>query len=158
MTEKKQKSRRVTSFEDWSTHVKRDLEIRRSNGDVDVFAIQSVTEKDRLEMSGVYQEMVPAKPSPPLDRKGNPRLNDPHYIEAMQEHKKGVAHASNVLMALYIDKGWAEPNGFSIPGDTPEEKFEALQGKIAGDIETLYMAIVNLSGLGQDDINFFGMG
>lgn len=145
----------IKSFDDWSESVAQEIVFSRPGGDDHVFQIHAISEKARKEGSELYNKMLPPKPIAKLNSSGLPKVEDRHYKEAMQAYEQAMEDATQAIKVHYIEEGWAKPNGFSIPGETLAEKGEALSAKIAGDIDKLYLAIIKLSNLQQDDINFF---
>lgn len=140
---------KVKEFSEWTERIKSEAIFARPEGNL-VIPIRAVSDEERVKITTIYRDLLPAPVAPSFDRDGNIRNNavNKKAEDAATEQK---LHAANVMQMLYIEKGC----DWEIPGANNDEKLKALQQKVAGEIERLYTEILRLSKLTDDDISFF---
>lgn len=149
MTEQRPRIK-VGGFDEWTDSFKSEVVFKRPEGDV-VITINAISDSDRMEISEVHKELSPPRPRLVLDKRtGEPVINKVNQ-SADLEYEKKKNFAYRVLQMLYIEKGCA----WNIPGKNNEEKLAALGKKVAGEVDRLHTAILALSRLTNDDIDFF---
>lgn len=148
MTELKRKV--LKGFEDWTDRIKSEFTFKRPGGEEFVIPIQSLSDAERVDIINTQRELTPARPQLGLDRKNNIRNNKPNR-DAETEYAVEKKRAEDIGKMLVIEKG----TGWEIPGKNYDDKLDYIQTKVAGEVDDLYMAIMRISGLTDEDVDFF---
>jgi len=148
------KTRDVASIDEWTSHIKRHVEIVRDDDSIDRFLIHSLDTEQVNEIQEYYHKNLPPEPKKLRDKNGK-EIDDPHYIDRLKDYEKKRRDLNEECQFRYILKGWVEPNEIEIPGNTIEEKIAYLKKGKAGDAVFLFNNILRLSNIGTEDIDFF---
>lgn len=148
--EKKQ----ISSWKDWDERIEETVEFVRSGGRgrIDGFRIQSLTAQEVNHLEKVRQASQTPRPLRRSGRDGRPDEHDPHYEKALQKWEQENTLSNRLHMLRVIEIGFAQANGFEIPGETEEEKLAALEAKVSGDVVRLFVAINRISNLTEETL------
>lgn len=157
MAEKLQTAQEVEAefleWEGWSSRIQKPLIL----GGNKKCLIQNLSGEELDEIGKIPEPIPPKKYKTDPDGKPlrgtqlgetEPNFDDPSYKDKLEQYNK-----SRVLKILEF--GLVKPDGKSIPGETPDKKWDFIRKGIAGDIFKLSQEIMRLSHLTGEDVDFF---
>lgn len=143
----------VESFDDWEERVYGEARVPRPGGIVKVFKIQSLTVEELNTLQARFRKEAPQAPRPPIVN-NVPDLSDPNYMKQNAKYAEQTVQLERRFAFWVLEKGWVAANeGITIPGDTEDERFKNLMGKVAGDLATISAEITMLSNLSEVDVS-----
>lgn len=141
----------VKSFDDWEERVKSVVDFVRPDNTIMQIEIQSLTASEMREIRKRRNDAEPAAPQPRSRGEGRPDPNDSHYKMEMKSYDEETKKLYELFKFWIVEKGLI----IEIPGKNDEEKLENLGKKVAGDIDKIFIEILEISNLTQETVRPF---
>ncbi len=145
----------LQELEDYKKVISDKVNIKNPDGSVMQFIVHAITPERFAQINADHLQSKPEKPSLMIDGQGNAK-KDPGHDARVKKYERDLEIWKQKLDCWVILAGWAEPENIEMSGNTDAKKVDELFKSIpgVGDVATLTKAILKVSRLSNEDVDF----